>query len=442
MNKGGTLILLAALTCSISSISQAAFIPEKVITGSSFSCAVSTEGTAKCWGRNEKYNLGTGDDYAYGYFPGSMGIHLPTVNLGTDIKIKDICAGSDFACAATTEGKVKCWGRQYAGALGQGSFIGPTQQMGDALPYTDLGEDFYASSLACTYSHVCALSDKGNAKCWGANDFGQLGTGDLLQRGNKPGQMGNNLPFLKTSKPIRAITAGFSHSCALFDEGIKCWGWARDGQLGQQNETDLGGEPGTRNLDKIPVIMLEAAGTPIKIKKITSGRNHNCALYELDGINRVKCRGENYYGALGLGSSKNYGNTPNSMGEYLPPLDVGFSKITDIQSYDESTCALSSHGQLKCWGSNTMGQLGLGDELDRGNVPNQTGTKLPIVDLGLPVKALSIGGFGHHHCAILVNSNLKCWGYGFFGQLGYEDNRYTRGADPDEMGEFLPFVKL
>lgn len=430
-----TLLILASLPTT----SHAAFLPAKVATGIYSTCALSTEGKVKCWGYNNTATLGTGNYYHYGLYPNSMGKDLPTARLGTDVKVVDICVGSIHACAVTTTGKVKCWGQHYDGALGQGDFLGPTIQMDDSLKYSDLGSDFYAKKISCSSSQVCALSDKGKAKCWGFNHYAELATGDTIDRGNKPNQMGDNLPYLTTSKPIKAVVAGYNYSCAQFDDGIKCWGQGENGVLGQENPASLGGTAATKDLDRISPIKLEAPGANIKIRKITAG-SYPCVLYEMDNTDRIKCWGKNYYGQLGVGNTNTYGKDPGTMGEKLPPIDLGFGKIADIQSHAGTTCALDYQGKIKCWGFNEVGQLGLGDKIDRGASPNQMGASLPQVDLGLPVKSLS-SGYGSHNCAILINSTVKCWGYGVQGQLGYEEG-LSRGGLPDQLGEALPFVRL
>ena len=85
--------------------------------------------------------------------------------------------------------------------------------------------------------------------------------------------------------------------------------------------------------------------------------------------------------------------------------------------------------------------LGIGDGKGRGYLPEHMGANLPEVDLSLPVKSLSVGSGSSHSCAIFINNQIKCWGQGYLGQLGYEDGA-SRGGSLREMGEYLPFVNL
>ena len=73
----------------------------------------------------------------------------------------------------------------------------------------------------------CALLYDGSVKCWGENDSGQLGLGDMDNRGDGSNEMGDNLPAvdLGTGRTATAIQSGLNHTCAILDNGsVKCWG--------------------------------------------------------------------------------------------------------------------------------------------------------------------------------------------------------------------------
>ncbi|MBI4405658.1 MAG: hypothetical protein HY537_15980 [Deltaproteobacteria bacterium] len=94
---------------------------------------------------------------------------------------------------------------------------------------------------------------------------------------------------------------------------------------------------------------------------------------------------------------------------------------------------------MKCWGANDYGQLGLGDTVVRGLTDNSMGDALLPINLGsgLGISSIATGNF--HHCVLLNNNTIKCWGYNQFGQLGLEDTA-NRGDQPGEMGDSLPAV--
>ena len=76
--------------------------------------------------------------------------------------------------------------------------------------------------------HTCALLDDRTVKCWGYNASGQLGQGDAADRGDSPGELGDNLAAvdLGTGRTATAIAAGGYHTCAILDDAsVKCWGY-------------------------------------------------------------------------------------------------------------------------------------------------------------------------------------------------------------------------
>merc|ERR1719228_1683843 len=104
------------------------------------------------------------------------------------------------------------------------------------------------------------------------------------------------------------------------------------------------------------------------------------------------------------------------MGESLSPIDFGSSfKVAKAYTSAYGVCAMSTDGELKCCGYNENGQLGLGDKNNRGDGPDEMGEFLPNVDLGagFVVQDMSAGNF--HKCALSTTGNIKCWGSGTLG---------------------------
>jgi len=99
------------------------------------------------------------------------------------------------------------------------------------------------------------------------------------------------------------------------------------------------------------------------------------------------------------------------------------------------------NGSVKCWGKNNLGQLGLGDTINRGDNSSEMGDNLTVIDLGSGRIATAIAAGNSHTCAILDNSSVKCWGGNAFGQLGL-GNTSNRGDGSNEMGDNLPFISL
>jgi alpha-tubulin suppressor-like RCC1 family protein len=127
----------------------------------------------------------------------------------------------------------------------------------------DLGTGITVTAIASGNYHTCAILDNSSIKCWGLNDSGQLGIGDIGTRGDGPNayggsEMGNNLPAVDVGdgRTARAITAGDSHTCALLDNfSVKCWGKNESGQLGLGDNSTRGDGSGEMG-DILPVIGL------------------------------------------------------------------------------------------------------------------------------------------------------------------------------------------
>jgi hypothetical protein len=229
-------------------------------------------------------------------------------------------------------------------------------------------EQFYGLLKSVFYSisagnyHTCAIDDDG-VKCWGGNSDGQT---------NVPAGLKNP----------RSVSAGENHTCAFDDEGIKCWVRNHVGQ------TEV----------------LAGLKNP---RSVSAGDFHTCAIDD-EG---VKCWGDNQYGQT---------NVP-----------VGLKKPLYVSAGSVYTCVIDDEG-VKCWGDNQYGQTNVpaglinprsvaagfhhtcviddvrvkcwGDDMDgQTNVP--AGLKNP--------RSLSSGG--RHNC-VIDDDGVKCWGDNYYGQ--------------------------
>jgi alpha-tubulin suppressor-like RCC1 family protein len=129
-----------------------------------------------------------------------MGSNLLAVSLGDGKTIVSISGGEGHTCVALNDGTVKCWGWNKAGQLGLGDMMNRGDALSetvDKLPYVSLGTQAAAKSIAAGDHSTCALLSSGSLKCWGENNLGQLGLGDIKPRGDEPDEMGDNLPTVK-----------------------------------------------------------------------------------------------------------------------------------------------------------------------------------------------------------------------------------------------------
>jgi len=362
------------------------------------------------------------------------------VDLGKDRVATAISAGESHTCALLDDKSVKCWGRNNYGQLGLGdtNYRGDASgEMGDDLLAVDLGTGRSATAIAVGNFHTCAILDEKSVKCWGNNYYGQLGLGDKNTRGDASGEMGDDLPAvdLGTGRSATAISAGRYHTCAILDDkSVKCWGNNYYGELGL-GDTNYRGDASGEMGDDLPAVDL---GTGRSATAISAGQYHTCAILD---DKSVKCWGNNGYGQLGLGDKNTRGDASDEMGDDLPAVDLGTGRsATAIAVGNFHTCAILDDTSVKCWGDSGYGQLGLGDKNIRGDASGEMGDNLPAVDLGHAATAISAGQY--HTCAIILHEkSVKCWGYNNYGQLGLGDKN-IRGDASGEMGENLPAVDL
>jgi alpha-tubulin suppressor-like RCC1 family protein len=350
-----------------------------------------------------------------------------------------IAAGQYHSCAILDNGSVKCWGYNNNGQLG----IDNTTNMGDnsgemaVLPVVNLGTGRTATAISLHANQSCALLDNASVKCWGSNQHGRLGLGNNNSIGDQSGEMAALTGIdLGTGRTATAIAAGGNHTCALLDNAsVKCWGRNQNGQLGIGNTEHMGNTSNEMG-DDLPSIDL---GTGRTATAIAAGYFHTCAL--LDNAS-VKCWGRNSEGQLGLGNTTQIGDNSNEMGDNLPSIDLGTGRTaTAIAAGAYLTCALLDNGAVKCWGDNNIGQLGIGNTTDMGDNSGEMGDDLPSIDLGTGRTATAIASIRNHHCAILDNASVKCWGENAQGQLGI-DNTNLMGDETGDMGDNLPSIDL
>jgi alpha-tubulin suppressor-like RCC1 family protein len=401
-------------------------------------CAVFSNGTLKCWGGNEHGELGLGDHVARGDEPNEMGAHLKVVDVGTDRTVREVTMGLEHTCAILDDNTLKCWGVGYL--LGQQTTepIGddPTE-MGDALSTVDLGTGRTVKNVAAGFNHTCAILDDNALKCWGLNDYGQLGTGDSEDRGYRSNEMGDALKAvdLGPGRTAKRMALGGDHSCAILDDdNLKCWGRNDHGQLGLGDRENRGDSPSEMG-SALPAVQL---GSGLVVDQVGAGLVHTCALLR---DNSVKCWGYGVSGQLGAPLWE-LGIAPDDMGDNLPKVNLGGNgRVKNLFVGGFHNCAILDDDSIKCWGDNEHGGLGIGDNEDRGNQNGQMGDALPSVDLGQGRRPRHLAVGRDTTCALLDDRTVKCWGRNDYGQLGLGDTS-SRGDEDGEMGDDLPPIAL
>jgi alpha-tubulin suppressor-like RCC1 family protein len=351
----------------------------EIALGERFSCVRQSSGQVQCWGGNESGQLGDGNIDRRFRFATVSGV-FNTV---------EIEAGSTHACARLMDGSVRCWGANFNGQLG----IGSADAQRNAVTVGGLSGVLGLSAAA---HHTCALLGDSSARCWGSNESGQLGDGTTMLRAspvrvegldnvvelalggapgsaarhscarlrdgtarcwghNQFGQLGdgsttNRLSPVAVSSLNGAveIVGGGLHNCARRTDGtVRCWGRNDRGQLGDGSTTDR----------PVPTPVAGLNG----VVGIAAGASHTCALLT---SGRVRCWGDNRSGQLGNGTAA---DAP------LPVEVTGLAGVGEIAAGAFHTCARVADGSVRCWGSNDAGQVGDGS----GNRYVPTAMRLP-----------------------------------------------------------------
>ncbi|HEY3254684.1 MAG TPA: hypothetical protein VGJ91_12075 [Polyangiaceae bacterium] len=187
--------------------------PAVGVTTGLVTCVLRRSGAVKCFGDGTAANFDV---------------------VGKDVDLKGrralaLAAGSRHACAIVEGEHTLCWGDNGKGQLGQGNVNwAGNLPLGAGPVEVSLGTTARLAGITAGDEHTCVWFEDGRLKCWGGNDDSQLGLGDLLARGDKPGQMGDQLGFVDLGQGAKVVEAdaGPSTTCALLsDQRVKCWGW-------------------------------------------------------------------------------------------------------------------------------------------------------------------------------------------------------------------------
>ena len=331
--------------------------------------------------------------------------------------------GVNGGCALLENARIKCWGRS---GYGDREIRGDEpDEMGNRLKFINLGKGRLVKAVEASSAHTCAILDNEKLKCWGISTRARLGSGGSQDFGFSRKFMGDNIPYVKlgVGRTVLQVSSGFPSgplTCVILDTGsVKCWGKSLF------DFAKLGTTP-----------LQVSLGTGRTAMEIKVGGTHVCAI--LDN-SQLKCWGSK----LGAGDriNRDYRNR-TIMGDNLPFVDLGSDRrAMHVATSRSSTCVILDTAQIKCWGSNQYGILGLGDTKNRGVDPYEMGDNLPVVELATGRFAIAIEAGSYHMCAILDNGRIKCWGRNHLGQLGLGDT-VARGDDPNEMGDNLPYVNL
>lgn len=415
----------------------------EVISGmGGFYCALTFDNRMKCWGSGTGGQLGIGTSADMGDSGNEMGNYLQYVNPGTGLNIVQAVIGAGFTCVLLNIANVKCWGGSAQGQLGYGSTSALTSP---PLQTVNLGTGRTVKRISSSYLHTCAILDNDLLKCWGYNANAQLGLGDVNNRGGQANQMGDSLPYvnLGTGRTVKMVSTGSDHTCAILDNNqLKCWGRGDLCQLGiGKYTTNFPGGAANTMGDSLPSVNL---GTGRYAVSVHAGDRTTCVL--LDN-NLVKCFGYNWDGQAGYGTNTDVGCSISGMGDALPYVNLGTGRsVKRIRIGLSNVCAILDNDRIKCWGNNAYGTLGTGNTVKLGDGPNEMGDNLPYADIGTARVPRDVA-VGEYAVCVLLQSygtfpqEVKCWGYNSNGRLGI-GNTNNIGDGPNEMGDALVSVDI
>jgi alpha-tubulin suppressor-like RCC1 family protein len=404
-------------------------------------CAVTTDGDAYCWGDgwNGKLGIGStnhptqptavsgghrfrqistgadhtcalgeaGDAWCWGsHFSGRTGTGATsgTANtpqaVDTDLRFAIIMAGVEHTCALTEEGEAWCWGSNAGGALGNGGFSN------SSVPVPVSGGHRF-QGIASGHNASCGTVAAGATRCWGSGEDGQTGRGDESSR-RTPEPIVGGVSLVDVAMDSGSGRAGWgTRSCGLDAQGaVWCWGTGEAGGVGEESW----------HVRHLPA-PIQAGGPFVELDV---GQTVSCAL---DEVGAPFCWGSGLPGPTPSGSwSPRFAPIPVSV-PGAPPLhglDVGASHA----------CALDAQGAAWCWGANSSGQLG-----DGTTTSSQVAVK---VQGGVLFDRLSAGA--SHSCGIDPEGGAWCWGWGSSGRLGTGSTDSEPTPAPVETT--VPFARI
>ena len=419
------------------------FCVDEITAGGGHGCAIGS-GKIKCWGRGGDGQLGNG---------GTGQQKNPVDVTGLTTTVSHASAGIHHTCAIDSAGRVLCWGDNARGQLGIGTTVDAKEP---GTPAIFSGAD----QVVAGEFHVCARSG-GKVECWGANDYGQIGNPNF----NIGANVGVPTQVDGLATDVVTVTSGRNHICALQNDPangltnvLKCWGRNRFGQVGTLEPNALSGAylgfiysgPQTWDIDtmeRTPQTIPDPEN-PLQpwsnLKAVAAGGTHTCVI---DSTDRLWCWG--FIGGFdpvtscpkfeGTKSPKLCGIFPRNSGVFIASpnatggpstfeaypvayepvlLELGGKTPTALAAGDEHHCMIISNpdagaSNILCFGRNEFGQLGDGTN-NNWSQPHNV-----FLDVnGNPVTATQIAAGDKHTCAVVDNSNVKCWGSNADGQIG------------------------
>jgi alpha-tubulin suppressor-like RCC1 family protein len=342
--------------------------------------------------------------------------------------VVSVALGESHTCAALKDGRVVCWGSiNHAAAVGT-----PFQVAGMTN----------ATAVRSADATICALSSSNTVSCWGAGTLGQLGSGTNTSS-NSP------VPVVATNgSPLTGVVslyAGFNSFCAFSSTSTYCWGRNTGGSLGLPTPANSDPILSATPIQNAPAFALFAMGsqfqvasesanvvyvwgsdlgdtidvtpngttysdwsaqsftTSANISQVVAGIDHACLLYV---TGEVQCWGSNTVGQLGNGTTTT---------DWIPGHKIAGFTASHLTSGGDFVCTQTADpSNIVCWGDDRYGVINP-DTSTNYSVPTLVSLNLPV---GLTVKEVVASASSQHVCTIVSDGSLMCWGNNNLLQTG------------------------
>ncbi len=393
-----------------------------IAAGGVHTCAVIEGGRVRCWGANALGQLGYGNNANVGddEHPAAAGdLPLPAAVA--------LAAGGAHTCGLFEDMNVRCWGANALGQLGYGN-----SAMLPALGDDESIEGLAAVNLIASVNEVdvgvvqTCVRVAGQLRCWGDGAYGQLGLASITDVGDN--ELPLDVPAVMLGGEPVVLGIGGAHGCAIMASGgARCWGRNDFGQLGYMMNAHVGDNEHPSTLGELDIRPASVSPNATLVD-LGAGLNHSCVLFS---TGEVLCWGANDNGQLGQGNNENWGDQAGESPAALKPIDLGGFATAIAVGY-QHTCALVDGGAVRCWGDGGSGQLGNGSSADVGltDVPADS----EPIELGAGAIRITAGGahtcvvLEEHEVMCWGDNEFGQLGYGVAEDLGDDELPITAGT--------------
>ncbi len=335
------------------------------------------------------------------------GANANITSLDPGVNYTQVSSNGSSHCAITSVGVVRCWGSNLSGELARTS--GSSASLSIPANISDSATAY--SEVSVGENHVCGKAlATGFFKCWGANFSGQLGIGSITDGKT---MTAISSPYTYTYLYSASSSWSSTNSDNIFAKdnigNWYSWGGPRWGGGLRITPQPLSLPGGILDVD--PPSWINSSGA---LYWMSDPTDSSAASLIDSGVSYTKVR--SLY-ALSVG---------HKIKHWTNASDIALVDNDDYSDFavgGNTRCAITLAGALKCWGENAQGSVGNGDVTG-------TDVALPtVIDSGVSYQSVSISENGHV-CAVTTAGDMKCWGYPYSGGVGNGAWNYVNVYSP------------